>query len=425
MIRSETSRFHTHFRATLGVSALVLAGITGCSDGTGPAAGPPAAITALPRALTAPEQQAIRASNAFGLELLRRVAAGAADSNVVLSPFSASMALGMAYAGADGTTADAMRTTLGWGTAPRAQVLDGYRNLRTLLTSLDPRVTVTTANALWVRDGFSLLPGYTQDMNGVFGATIRNGDFGPTTVNEINAWAARETNNRIPRVVESLSSDMVAMLLNALYFKGAWRERFDPARTEVRSFTTAGGGRPAVPMMQRLGSLPYGMSRGAQITELAYGNTAYVMTLVLPAAGSSPRAWLDGVTDTDFSAAVNALAPQQVQLALPKFRLKVGYQLRTPLTAMGMGVAFIRGQANFTRMANAELFLTHVKQDVFIDVNEEGTEAAAVTQVGVGLVSAPQIFEMHLDRPFLFFIRERLSGTILFSGIINLPVTSN
>lgn len=425
MIRIETPRFRTRVRATLGASALVLAGITGCSDGTGPQSGPPAAITALPRALTAPEQQAIRASNAFGLELLRRVAAGAADSNVVLSPFSASMALGMAYAGADGTTADAMRTTLGWGTASRAQVLDGYRNLRTLLTSLDPRVTVTTANALWIRNGFALLPAYAQEMDGVFGAPIRSGDFGPTTVNEINAWAARETNNRIPRVVESLRSDMVAILLNALYFKGAWRERFDPARTEVRGFTTAGGGRPAVPMMQRTGSLPYGVSRGAQITELSYGNTAYVMTLVLPAAGSSPRAWLTGLSDTDFAAAVSALSPQQVQLALPKFRLKVGYQLRTPLTDMGMGIAFIGGQANFTRMANEDLFLTHVKQDVFIDVNEEGTEAAAVTQVGVGVVSAPQIFEMHLDRPFLFFIRERLSGTILFSGIINLPVTSN
>jgi serpin B len=397
----------------------------GCADGTGPEAGPPAALTALPRTLTAAEQQAIRASNAFGLDLLRTVAADAPDENVVLSPFSASMALGMAYAGADGSTADAMRTTLGWGTASRTEVLDGYRNLRTLLTSLDPRVTVTTANALWVRNGFALLPTYTQDMAGVFGATVRNGDFGPTTVNEINAWAARETNDRIPRVVESLPPNMVALLLNALYFKGAWRDRFDPARTELRAFTTPGGGRPAVPMMQRSGSLPYTVLRGAQITELAYGNTAYVMTLALPPAGTTPQAWLGDVVAEDFTSALATLGTRQVELALPKFRLSLDRQLRTALEALGMGVAFRPGEANFTRLANDDLYLTHVKQDVFIDVNEEGTEAAAVTQVGVGVVSAPQIVELRFDRPFLFFIRERLSGTILFAGVITLPVTSS
>lgn len=415
---------HSPTRPTLVATAALLA-LAACGDGTGPDAGPPATIDALPRALTAVEQQAIRASNDFGLELLRQVAAGADTGNVVLSPFSASMALGMAFAGADGTTADAMRTTLGWGTASRAQVLDGYRDLRTLLTSLDPRVTVRTANALWVRNGFTLLPAYAQEMGTVFGAPIRNGDFGPSTVAEINAWASRETNGRIPKVVDALRSDMVALLLNALYFKGAWRERFDPARTTTRAFTTPGGGRPAVPMMQRTGRLPYGEVRGAQVAELAYGNTAYVMTLVLPAEGSTPRQWLAGLDAGALSAAVGVLAPQQVDLALPKFRLALEYQLAAPLSAMGMGIAFRGGEANFRRMANDDLFLTHVKQDLFIDVNEEGTEAAAVTQVGVGVVSMPLVFTMHLDRPFLFFIRERLSGTILFTGVVNRPATSS
>lgn len=411
-------------RATLLAAASMLT-LAACGDGTGPEAGPPATINALPRALTAVEQQAIRASNDFGLELLRHVAADAGDGNVVLSPFSASMALGMAFAGADGTTADAMRTTLGWGTASRAQVLDGYRDLRSLLTSLDPRVTVRTANALWVRNGFTLLPAYAQEMGTVFGAPIRNGDFGPGTVAEINAWASRETNGRIPKVVDVLPSDVVAMLLNALYFKGAWRERFDPARTTTRAFTTPGGGRPTVSMMQRSGRLPYAEVRGAQVTELAYGNTAYVMTLVLPAEGSTPSQWLAGLDAADLTAAVGALALQQVDLALPKFRLSLDYQLEDPLSAMGMGIAFRGGEANFRRMANDDLYLTHVKQDLFIEVNEEGTEAAAVTQVGVGIVSAPQTFTMHLDRPFLFFIRERLSGTILFTGLVNLPATSS
>lgn len=412
-------------RSVLALAVGAALTLVGCADGTGPEAGPPVPLTALPRTLTTAEQQAIRASNAFGLDLLRTVAAAAPEDNVVLSPFSASMALGMAYAGADASTAEAMRATLGWGDAPRAQVLDGYRNLRTLLTSLDPRVTVTTANALWVRNGFTLLPAYTQDMGAVFGATVRNGDFGAATIDEINAWAARETNGRIPRVVESLSPDMVAMLLNALYFKGAWRERFDPARTALRAFRTGGGGRPVVPMMQRTGTMPYATARAAQLAELAYGNTAYVMTLVLPESGTTPQAWLDGLTADGFASVLGTLGPQQVDLALPRFRLALDRQLQAALEALGMGVAFRAGEANFTRMANADLFLTHVKQDVFIDVNEEGTEAAAVTQVGVGVVSAPQVIKLHLDRPFLFFVRERLSGTILFAGIINVPVTSS
>jgi serine protease inhibitor len=410
--------------AAAAAAACLLAGPAACGDGTGPEAGPPPVLTALPRALTGAEQQAIRASNDFGLRLLREVAAGSSAENIVLSPFSASAALGMAFAGADGATADAMRTTLGWGDASRAQVLDGHRALRSLVVSLDPQVTVSTANALWVRDGFPMHTAYRQEMTAAFGAEVRNGDFGPATVADMNAWASRATNGRIPKVVDQLTPEMVAMLMNALYFKGAWRERFDVARTESRAFTTASGGRPMVPMMQRVASLAYAETRNAQVAELPYGNTAYVMTLILPAAGIAPRAWLSGLDGAGLGAMLAALTTREVELGLPRFRLAVAYQLRDALTALGMGIAFRPVEADFTRIADQELFLTHVKQDLYIDVNEAGTEAAAVTQVGVGVTSAPLRAVLQLDRPFLFLIRERLSGTILFAGLIGNPGAS-
>ncbi len=404
------------------VLALFAVGLAACGDSTGVSDTPPATISALPRTLTSLEQQAIRASNGFGLTLLREVVSESSGENVVLSPFSASVALGMAYAGAEGTTETAMRETLGWGSRSRADILAGYRDLPDLILGLDPKVDVRSANAMWVRNGFPVLPSYTSEMQSVFGASVRNGAFNDATVAEMNAWASENTNGRIPRVVETLREDMIAMLMNALYFKASWRERFDVAKTRTVPFTTSAGAQPNVATMFRETEIAYGQARGAQIAELPYGNTAFVMTLVLPASGTTPSQWLQGL-DADAFAAALPTAERIVNLGLPKFRLAVDFQLAEPLSRMGMGIAFNRNAANFSRIANEDLFLTHVKQDVFIDVNEEGTEAAAVTQVGVGVVSAPVYPIMHLDRPFLFFIRERLSGTILFAGVIEQPAS--
>jgi len=401
----------------LGAAALLAA----CGNGTGPSGGPPEPLSALPRTLTGLEQEAIRASNSFGLPLLRETAARHVGHNVILSPLSASVALGMAYAGANGATADSMRRTLGWGDASRADVLSGYRNLPVLLSRLDPQVTFTSANAMWVKQGFPVLPAYTQEMQQVFAAEVRSGDFGPSTVADMNRWASEKTNGRIPKVVESLGPELVAVLMNALYFKGSWRDRFEVAQTRSVPFTTATGERPSVPTMHRTGSMSYARARGAQWVELPYGNTAYVMTLVLPDAGTTPQSWLNGLDGDAFATVVQGLSSREVDLALPRFRLAVDFQLAEPLSAMGMGIAFQPRWADFSRIGPGELYISYVKQDVFIDVNEEGTEAAAVTQVGVGVTSAPQREIVHFDRPFVFFLRERLSGTILFSGIIEHP----
>jgi serpin B len=174
-------------------------------------------------------------------------------------------------------------------------------------------------------------------------------------------------------------------------------------------------------MFQSEKKIGYREAFGAQWAELPYGNTAFVMTLVLPSQTTTPRQWLAGFDAAQFQNTVQRFDSAEVELALPKFRLPLKFQLKEPLSRMGMDIAFRPGEANFGRIASAELSISHVTQDVFIDVNEEGTEAAAVTQVGIRLTSAPINPVMTIDRPFLFFIRERLSGTILFAGIIENP----
>jgi serpin B len=258
-------------------------------------------------------------------------------------------------------------------------------------------------------------------MRTFFGADVRSGDFGPTTVADMNRWASEQTNGLIPRVVEELSEDMVVMLMNALYFKGSWRVQFEPSRTTSQRFTRGDGVAQPVPMMQRTGRMGYTSHAGAQWAELPYGNTAYVMTVVLPDSSTTAGQWLAASSAASLDAGFARVLEQSVDLSMPRFRLKVGYQLKPALSAMGMGVAFDRNAADFSRIAE-NLFVTHVKQDVYIDVNEEGTEAAAVTQVGIGLVSVPVVPAMTIDRPFLFFIRDRIGGTLLFAGLVNNPI---
>lgn len=413
---------HSWRNALPAAAALVglMAFATGCGNGLGPGDGPPPVVDDLPRALTALEVQAIQSSNQFGIDLLREVAAAEPDENIILSPFSASVALGMAYAGANGTTATAMRETLGWGTRSRDEILAAYRELPGMLQSLDSRVTVKVANAMWVRNTFPVRPEYTSDMKQFFAADVRSGDFGPATVADMNSWASAKTNGLIPKVVDDLSPDLVLMLMNALYFKGSWRAEFDPARTTLGPFRTSGGAQPQVRMMRRTGDMAYAQSADAQWVELPYGNTSYVMTLVLPQEGTSARQWLQLLDSAVLAQGVSALAERDVELSMPKFRLKVNYQLRQPLTEMGMGIAFKSSQADFSRIGEG-LSISHVKQDVYIDVNEEGTEAAAVTQVGIRTVSLPQREIVNLDRPFLFFLRDRIGGTVLFAGLIEEP----
>jgi serine protease inhibitor len=394
---------------------------TACSDPNGPSGRAPR-ITALPRALSSGEQAVIGASNAFGFDLLRELEKTRGDSNIFMSPLSASMALGMTMNGAAGGTFDEMRAALGFGTRPASEINASYRSLIELLRGLDASVDFRIANSIWYRAGFPFQQGFLDESRQFFDARVAALDFdAPSAATTINEWVKQSTNGKIPTIVDgSIDVAAVMFLINAIYFNGSWTTRFDKNKTRTEQFTTVAGTTAPIPMMQRKDTIGVAETGDAQIIDLAYGGGAFAMTILLPKPGRSIRDVVPSLTADAWQAAVSGVTERSMELAMPKFSLRWEAMLNDPLQALGMRRAFDPVGADFTRMsAPGGLFISKVKQKAFVDVHEEGTEAAAVTSVQIDLTSAgPSI---RIDRPFVFAIRERLSGTILFLGKIVRP----
>ena len=383
-------------------------------------------ITELPRQLTAAELGVIAASNTFAFGLLREVNRAHADSNVFLSPLSASMALGMTVNGAAGTTLDSMRAALGFGQMPLADMNASYQSIIALLRGLDPNVDFRIANSIWYRQGFPFEASFLDLGRRYFDARIEALDFAdPGAPGVINGWVSDNTGGRIPTIVDQIPADAVMYLINAIYFKGAWTVRFDPADTRDGPFFAPGVSTPSARYMSLRDTLRYYEDDSLQAVDLAYGGGPFAMTVVLPREGGDVNALIAGLTASRWVDLTGRFSAREVDLYLPKFRLTWEDLLNEPLGALGMGIAFRPGEADFTGMSRQrgrELFISKVKQKTFVDVNEEGTEAAAVTAVEIGITSAgPERPVMRVDRPFLFAIRERYSGTLLFVGKIVRP----
>jgi serpin B len=333
------------------------------------------------------------------------------------------MALGMTMNGARGETFAGMRSTLGFGTMEPAEINASFRGLTTLLLGLDRNVDMRLANSIWVDQDFPLHDAFVQSSRQSFDARVSALDFGsPGAVNTINGWVDQSTNGKIRTILQEIDPAVVMYLINAVYFKGSWTHEFDPRHTSPAPFHRADGGQHSVQMMsQRDAKVRAFMNDEVQMVDLAYGRGAFAMTLVLPAREQPLRRWAAGVTDEKWKTWVDQLRETQMDVSLPRFRLEYDQVLNNTLKAMGMETAFDERAADFSGMSplGADLFITEVKQKTFIDVNEKGTEAAAVTSVAMGPTSAPPSFRA--DRPFLVAIRERLSGTILFVGLIGNP----
>jgi serine protease inhibitor len=396
-----------------------------CSDPNAPSDGA-RRITALPRTLSSGEQAVIGASNAFGFGLFRELDRTRADSNIFMSPLSASMALGMTMNGAAGRTFDEMRAALAFGSRPAAEINASYRSLIDLLRGLDATVDFRIANSIWYRAGFPFEQTFLDESRQFFDAKVAGLDFASAgAAPTINDWVKQSTNGKIPAIVDGpIADDVVMYLINAIYFNGAWTTRFDKSQTRTEPFNTIGGTTAPIAMMRRTDTVRVAETADAQVVELPYGGGAYVMTILLPRQGKSVRDVVAALTADSWDAAIASTRPQSIELQMPKFTLRWEALLNDPLEALGMRLAFQGGLADFARMsrvAGNDLYISRVKQKAFVDVHEEGTEAAAVTSVEIRVTCAcgPQV--IRIDRPFVFAIRERLSGTILFLGKIVRP----
>jgi serpin B len=406
--------------APFAVSALLLAA---CSDPLGPGADP---ITELPRALTASELSVIAHGNKFGLDLMRAVAARDDRANVILSPLSASMALGMTLNGAAGGTFDAMRSTLGFDGMTQEEINDAYAGLIELLTTLDPQVTFDIANSVWANKDVPFHDPFLQAVRDAFDARVESRDFADAaTLKAINDWVSDSTDERIPTILDSLNPDLVMLLVNAIYFEGSWTTRFDPDKTRRASFRRDDGSTVEVEMMNVSDADVFsGGAQGYSALELPYGGAAFSMVVVLPDQPGDLRGFLEVLDDTQWTHIMEGLHSGSLdQISMPKFTLDYDAYLNDALEAMGMGVAFRPG-ADFTNMTplGNEVCISFVRQKTFIEVDEQGTKAAAATAVGVGPTS---ISAFIVDRPFVFAIRERLSGTILFLGMVGDPTAQD
>jgi serine protease inhibitor len=374
------------------------------------------------RELTPLEKGIVASDNAFGLKLFVRVNETEPNKNVFISPFSVSMALGMALNGADGATLDSMKMVLGHSAFTMQEIDDSYKSISALLTSLDPNVTMNIANSVWSREGFAVFPSFLNDCSSYFDAEAASLDFdSPSALQTINDWVNTKTNGKIPTILDFIPSDAMLYLVNAIYYKGTWTYEFDPSYTIDTTFTSPAGSIPCRMMSQRA-RFAYSATGQVQVVDIPYGEGLFSMTVILPTGEVSIDTYVASLTQEKWYGLLDGLDSADVNLYLPKFKLEYSTTLNEVLKAMGMSLAF-DGYADFSRISPAPLFISDVRHKTFVEVNEEGTEAAAVTSVGFARTSVgpPPAPLMRIDRPFIVAIREHASGTILFLGKIVAP----
>ena len=407
-----------------GAGAVLLLAAAGCGgSSTVPPALPvpppgPRPAPELPRALSAPEVEVIGAGNRFAFDLLREASRPA--DNLFLSPLSASVALGMTMNGAGGETWSQMRDVLGFGSLAEEEINAGYASLLRLLTELDPAVETTIGNSVWTRQGFPVRADFFAVLREFFNAEATELDFAsPSASARINEWVRSATGGHIEDIVPAVIPRAVVMyLINAIYFNAPWTFEFDPSDTRVQPFHLDDGSTRTVRLMTMRRDLPYLETSRFQAVDLPYGGGAFSMTVLVPQYGvgvDDVVASLDAPGWEDIAA---GLEEAEVQLFLPRFRMSYERELKDDLAALGMVDAF-KPWADLTRLSPVDdLWISSVRQKALVEVTEEGTEAAAATVVTVRTTS---VLSVRADRPFLFFIRERLTGAILFVGKLAHP----
>ncbi|MFN8348009.1 MAG: serpin family protein [Spirosomataceae bacterium] len=337
-----------------------------------------------------------------------------ASKNVFVSPLSLHMALGMLVNGANGQTADEIQKTLKLEGISLADANATYLKLMEGLPKADPKVTLSLANSVWNRDTFKPETDFINILKDSFKADALS--FSGTDASPFNNWASNKTNGKIKKVLDSIEPQMVLFLMNALYFKGDWKTSFDEKSTSDYPFRLTNDQTKSVKMMQLKSKLPFANRDGYFAYELPYGNGQYAMTVLVPTGTNGVSNLINKLTATEWNQLQENLKEvDKLSIGLPRFTLEYEIVLNEVLKKMGMPTAFIPNTADFTKInKNGNLNVGFVKQNTFVAVDEKGTEAAAVTTIGIELTSLPQTY--YADRPFLFVIHEKSSKTVLFMG---------
>ena len=369
-----------------------------------------------PIVLTRAEQEINVGVNDFGLRLFRSLYA---KDQVFISPLSVSLALSMTAYGARGTTEQEMIATLGFSAATRDLVGDYYKKMVPALIDADDRTTLEIANSIWVKNQIRLKDDYCNGVKDYFSADVFSKDFSSSGfIAEINKWCSDKTHGLIKNAADNLNPSIIMALVNALYFKGKWSEEFDKAKGG--KFTTLNSTKVDAELMSKTGSYKYAQADGYRMVSVPYGNGAFVMDLILPEKTGSD-AFSQAATGLDwavYSGLIDKQRSAEVCITMPVFKMEYYAEIQDILAAMGMPTAF-GGSADFSGItSDSSLCIDQVIHKTLIDVDEKGTEAAAVTIVGLRKSSAgpSETIYFNADRQFIFAIRETSTNALLFIG---------
>ena len=366
-----------------------------------------------------PDVSSVASANTrFGFKLLQNLRERDSGANIFISPLSISIALTMTYNGAVGETEHAMAEVLEIEGLDRDAVNHSNAALRNSLEDPDPKVEISIANSIWSRQGVEFNPDFLERNRVFFGAEVASLDFSaPEATEIINEWVNTNTNGKIEKIVDRISPQTLLFLINAIYFKGNWQDEFDKSQTRPGIFHLSDGNEKRVEMMRREGEYPYFRGTNFEATRLPYGDGRLGMYIFLPNRDSNLNKFLENLNAENWEGWISQFQDRRHDMMLPRFKLEYEVSLNDTLEALGMGIAFGSG-ADFSGMGPS-LFISEVKHKTFVEVNEEGTEAAAVTAV-VGVKSVPSVFRV--DRPFFFAIYDAETETILFMGTVTEPM---
>lgn len=376
--------------------------------------------------LSVSTESMLQADNAFGFDIFRMIVDKSSSANEFISPTSIAMALAMTYNGASGETKRAMEEALHKQGLTKEEINSGYKSLLNALKSIDERVILEIANSIWYDDQkISVLQSFIDENQEVYNAEIQKLDFKTAAaVDKINGWVEDKTHGKIPTIIENIPDGMAMYLINAIYFNGKWTQRFDVTQTADGLFYPQEGSGVTVKFMKQTRKFQVAEKEHFKMLELPYGRGNFAMVIVLPEADKTIQDILPQLTNENWNAWISDLHEKSVDLQLPRFTYNYKNKLNDELSDLGMGIAF-SDLADFSGITGEpNLKIDEVIHKSFIKVDEEGTEAAAVTSVGMEVTSIPENVLFHVNRPFIFAIREKTTGTVLFLGKVGNPLVA-
>ncbi|WP_199621776.1 serpin family protein [Paenibacillus alkalitolerans] len=408
--------------STMCCICVLLTVITGCGDASAPMFG---GLKPEYSAADA-DTRIVTANNRFGLSLYKELFQSDGDENVLISPLSIATALSMTYNGAAGSTKTAMEEALQLKGLTLDDINAGNRILKFVLEHTDPDVELSIANSLWAKEGMAFHKTFLDNNRTYYDAEVTSLDLTASGApGKINSWVTEKTKGKIENIVEGPIDPLtVLFLINAIYFKGDWTDPFPENATSDGDFVTGSGASVQVPMMGREGEFEYKETDGYQAVRLPYGKETLRMVVYVPKESSGLDSMMFALLAADPGQLADGFAKTEGHLRMPRFKLEYKSALNDALEALGMGIAFDSEQANFENMANIppNLYIANVLHKTFIEVNEKGAEAAAVTSVEGRAESAPaNFFRMEVNRPFFFTIEDGATGSMLFMGSVTNP----